>query len=478
VRPHIYLDWNATTPPHEAVLEAMRAAASVAWANPASVHGPGRRARAFVEEAREAVAALVGLDPRDTVLTSGGTEANNLALALPFGDRVAGAGFGSPKKHKARTRPDAARRGARPSHEREALANAGRAAGLAAEAGAGARLAVPESAVANAGRAAGLAAEAGAGARLAVPESAADAVANDSETARPPGLVVSRIEHPSIVRMAEELGRRGVVVAWVEPDASGVVTAAAFAEAVARLREVAEVRLLVLQAVNHETGVIQPVAEVAQVARACGALLHVDAVQAVGRLRAETWVGADMVSVAAHKIRGPKGVGALCTRPGLKVRPLLFGGAQERGVRPGTQDPAACAGFAVAARRAAAEGPAAYARVAELRDRLEQALLSLGAELGVAAVRNGEAPRAPHVSNLSWPGWRGDELCAALDLEGVAVSSGSACSAGTAEPSPVITAMAGTARAASAVRVSLGEETTAEEADRALEAFRRVLARR
>jgi cysteine desulfurase len=452
VRPHIYLDWNATTPPHEAVLEAMRAAASVAWANPASVHGPGRRARAFVEEAREAVAALVGLDPRDTVLTSGGTEANNLALALPFGDRVAGAGFGSPKKHKARTRPDAARRGARPSHEREALANAGRAAGLAAEAGAGAR--------------------------LAVPESAADAVANDSETARPPGLVVSRIEHPSIVRMAEELGRRGVVVAWVEPDASGVVTAAAFAEAVARLREVAEVRLLVLQAVNHETGVIQPVAEVAQVARACGALLHVDAVQAVGRLRAETWVGADMVSVAAHKIRGPKGVGALCTRPGLKVRPLLFGGAQERGVRPGTQDPAACAGFAVAARRAAAEGPAAYARVAELRDRLEQALLSLGAELGVAAVRNGEAPRAPHVSNLSWPGWRGDELCAALDLEGVAVSSGSACSAGTAEPSPVITAMAGTARAASAVRVSLGEETTAEEADRALEAFRRVLARR
>ncbi len=377
---HVYLDWNATTPPHPAVLEAMRAAAEVAWANPASVHGPGRRARAFVEEAREAVAALVGFDARDVLLTSGGTEANNLALALPFGP----VGEGS----------------------------------------------------------------------------------------RPRALLVSRIEHPSIVRTAEELARRGVVVGWVEPLPSGVVPASAFAEAAERIGAEADVRLLVLQAVNHETGVVQPVAEVAALAHARGALLHVDAVQAVGRLSPEAWARADLVSVAAHKIRGPKGIGALCTRAGLKVRPLLFGGAQERGVRPGTQDPIACAGFAEAARHARVDGPSAYARVAELRDRLQAALVDLG------GVPNGEPPRAPHVVNLSWPGWRGDELCAALDLEGVAISSGSACSAGTAEPSPVLTAMVGVARAASATRLSLGEETTPDEVTRAIEAFRRVIARR
>ena len=283
-------------------------------------------------------------------------------------------------------------------------------------------------------------------------------------------MVVGRVEHPSIVRVAEELARRDVIVEWVEPLPSGVVPASGFAAALDRLAEV-DVRLLVLQAVNHETGVVQPVAEVAALARGRGARLHVDAVQAVGRLPPSAWAGADLVSVAAHKIRGPKGVGALCARPGLKIRPLLFGGAQERGVRPGTQDPVACAGFAEAAGRAASAGPATYAALRDRRDRLERALVALGGEV------NGAEPRAPHVTNLSWKGWRGDELCAALDLEGVAVSSGSACSAGTAEPSPVITAVAGAARAASAVRISMGESTTEDDVDRALAAFERVVRR-
>lgn len=378
---HVYLDWNATAPPCAEAIEAMRAAMEVGWANPASVHGPGRRARAFVEDAREAVAALVGLDARDVLLVSGGTEANNLALALPFGERPGGA------------------------------------------------------------------------------------------------MVVSRIEHPSIVRTAEALERRGVRVAWVEPEASGAAPAAAFAEAVERLRAEVEVRLLVLQAVNHETGVVQPVAEVAAIARRCGALLHVDAVQAAGKLAPDAWGGADMVSVAAHKIRGPKGVGALCTRAGLKVNPLLFGGAQERGARPGTQDPAACAGLAAAARRAAGGGAAGsgadrYAGIRALRDAIEVELVALG------GVVNGSGPRAPHVTNLSFAGWRGEELCAALDLEGVAVSSGSACSAGTSEPSPVLRAMLGPERAASAVRVSLGDATSRDDVERAVAAFRTVLARR
>jgi len=381
VRASIYLDWNATTPPHPEVLAAMNEAAPVAWANPASVHGPGRRARAFVERARDAVAALAGpgFDARDVLLTSGGTEANNLALMHPFAD--------------------------------------------------------------------------GGGA-----------------------LVVARVEHPSIVRAAEALAAGGVHVVWVMPEPSGRVAPEAVADAMARAAHTAPVRLVTLQAVNHETGVVQPVAEVAAIAHAHKARLHVDAVQAAGKIDAAAWEGADLVALAAHKIRGPKGIGALVMRPGVRVRPLLFGGAQERGLRPGTQDPVAAAGFAAAAERARS-GPGRYAPLAALRDDFEQRLMALGAARGEAPLRNGEALRVPHVSNLSWPGWRGDELAAALDLEGVAVSSGSACSAGTAEPSPVLLAMLGEARARSALRVSLGEETTPAELDEALARWSDVLAR-
>jgi cysteine desulfurase len=375
--PPIYLDWNATTPPHPDVLAAMHEASLGAWANPASVHAPGRRARAFVEAAREAVATLVGLDARDVVLTSGGTEANNLALEHPFADR-AGA------------------------------------------------------------------------------------------------LVVSRIEHPSVVQTALQLAAAGVVVEWVDPEPSGRIAPSAVADAVERASRRGPVRIIALQAVNHETGVLQPVPEVATIAHQKGARLFVDAVQAAGRVGPSAWEGADLVSVAAHKIRGPKGVGALATVPGIRLRPVLRGGAQERGVRPGTQDPIACAGFAVAAERART-GPERYAALASLRDRLEGELVALGARAGVPPERNGTSARAPHVSNLSWPGWRGDELCAALDLQGVAVSSGSACSAGTSEPSPVIEAMVGRARASSAVRVSLGEETKREEIDDTLRRWESVL---
>ncbi|HVK65805.1 MAG TPA: cysteine desulfurase family protein [Polyangium sp.] len=381
----VYLDWNATTPPHPDVVAAMVEAATSSWGNPASVHGPGRRARSRVEDAREAVAALVGFDSRDVVLTSGGTEANNLALHHAFA-------------------------------------------------------------------------------------SAGDASAQ-------PALVVGRIEHPSVVRFAEHLAARGVLVVWVEPEPSGRITPEAVAEAMDRaVASGASVRLVALQAVNHETGVIQPVAAVAALCRSRGALLHVDAVQAVGKLSRSTLEGADLVSVAAHKIRGPKGIGALLTAPSVRLSRLLYGGSQERGLRPGTQDPVAAAGFAVAAERAR-HTPARYAELAPLRDRLQADLVRLGHEAGAEALPNGAAERAPHVTNLSFPGWRGEELCAALDLERVAVSSGSACSAGTAEPSPVLTAMVGEARALAAVRVSLGEETTTDDVDEALARFARVLGR-
>lgn len=360
-----YFDWNATTPLHPSVARAMAEAANVAWANPSSVHAAGRRARAVLEDAREAVAALVGRDPRDVCFTSGGTEANNLAL------------------------------------------------------------------------------------------SAATA------------LATSRLEHPSVVRLAERLEARGVPVAWIAVSEHGRIEPELAESALAVLPRGAT---LAVSAVNHETGVIHPLAELAAVAALRGARLHVDAVQAVGRLAPELYQLGDSLSVASHKIRGPKGIGALAFRPGGAPLPLLVGGAQERGLRPGTVDAVAAAGFGQAA-VLSRSGPARYARLAALRDRLEEAL-------GARVTRNGaDAPRAPHVSNFSVPDRRGDEIVAALDLDGLRVSSGSACSAGTSEPSPVIEAMAGKARAVGAVRVSLGEETSAEQVERLIQSLLRLVTR-
>ncbi len=360
-----YLDWNATTPPLPEVVQAMAEALASDWGNPSSVHAAGRRARVVVEETREALAAAVGVHPRDVLLVSGGTEANNLAL------------------HDA------------------------------------------------------------------------------------PGLALSRIEHPSVVRVAEALADQGRPVVWLPVAESGVVEVAAIAGALERLPAGARVALM---AANHETGVIQPVAEAAALAHAAGARLHVDAVQAFGKLPATAWEGADSVAVTAHKLRGPKGIGALCWREGAAPSPLLLGGAQQRGLRPGTIDAVAAAGLLAVLRRIA-DGPRRYAAVAPLRDRLTEALAD-------HALVNGSGPRLPHVLDVSFPGWRGDELVAALDLLGVFVSSGSACSAGTPEPSPVVTAMLGVERARSAVRASLGDVTTHEDIDRAIHAFHRVLARR
>ena len=288
-----------------------------------------------MERAREAVAALAGapFEARDVVLTSGGTEANNLALAHAF----------------------------------------------------------------------------------ATPGGA---------------LVTSRIEHPSIVRAAEALADRGVVVVWVAPEASGRIAPEAVAEALDRAQQSAQVRLVTLQAVNHETGVVQPVDEVAAIVHDRGARLHVDAVQAMGRLDPATWRGADLLALAAHKLRGPKGIGALIPRPGITLRPLLFGGAQERGLRPGTQDAAAAAGFAVAAARSA-EGPRRYAALAALRDRLEASLRTLGTP---APILNGEGTRAPHVANL--PGRAGAATSSAPLSISKASPSPAAPRARPAPPSP------------------------------------------
>jgi cysteine desulfurase len=207
-------------------------------------------------------------------------------------------------------------------------------------------------------------------------------------------------------------------------------------------------------------------------ARRARARVHVDAVQAFGRLE-DVAEEADTRSLAAHKMRGPKSIGALVARPGVLVAPILFGGSQERGVRPGTVDPVGAAGLAAAARHART-APARWQELTPLRVALETGLLPLRRG---ARINGANAKRAPHVASIAFPGWNGPELGAALDLEGIAASAGSACSAGTAEPSAVLVAMGDEEAAASSVRFSLGEETTAEDVDRAIAAAARVLAR-
>jgi cysteine desulfurase len=292
--------------------------------------------------------------------------------------------------------------------------------------------------------------------------------ANNLALAGAPAIVTSRVEHPSIVRVAEAAEERGLPVVWLEVDANGLVPSGHLEEALSGLPQGC---VVAVSAVNHETGVIAPLREIEAVTERAHARLHVDAVQAAGRVSDVLWQFGTSLSIAAHKLRGPKGVGALVSRPGDAPSPVLRGGSQERGLRPGTVDAVALAGFRVAAERAAG-GPERYARLEPERERIERALS--GAE---ASVNGSGAARAPHVSNLSFHGFRGDELAAALDLEGVSVSSGSACSAGTTEPSPVILAMLGFERARSALRVSLGEETTAADVDRLLEVLARLLSR-
>jgi cysteine desulfurase len=281
-------------------------------------------------------------------------------------------------------------------------------------------------------------------------------------------LITSELEHPSVSKTAAALAAEGACrVVWLRAESTGQVSLSDLESA---LRDVGPEALVAVQAINHETGVVQPLGDVFRLARQREARVHVDAVQAFGRTR-DIWLEADSRALAGHKLRGPKGIGALLLRPGGSVLPSVHGGAQERGLRAGTVDPAACAGLAVAARHALS-GPARYAQLGPLRDRLEQQLLQLAPKSRIAG---GGAPRAHHVTNWVVPGVVGPELVAALSLEGLSVSAGSACSAGTVEPSPVLTAMLGAALGRSGMRFSLGEGSTAADVDAALAIVARVL---
>jgi cysteine desulfurase len=355
-----YLDHNASSPLRPEARQAMIAALDVGG-NASSVHGEGRAARNLIEAAREEIAQAFGVPLRSVVFTSGGTEANALALRGSGAER----------------------------------------------------------------------------------------------------LIVSAVEHASVRAAAEQSGRP---VDQLPVDGDGIVDLGWLARALA---EGAKNTLVSLMLANNETGAIQPVAEAAELAHRHGAIVHCDGAQAVGRMPV-AWhgLGVDLMTLSAHKFGGPQGVGALLVRPGTSLSPLIGGGGQEFHLRGGTENVAAICGMAAALRAALGDDAAT---VEVWRDRLESRLkaISPGLRVFAAAVR-----RLPNTSCFALEGLLAETAVMALDLHGVAISSGAACSSGKVGPSHVLEAMgvpAGLAR--SAVRVSLGWNTTERDLTRISEAW-------
>jgi cysteine desulfurase NifS len=281
-------------------------------------------------------------------------------------------------------------------------------------------------------------------------------------------IVTTRIEHPAILRAAEFLERIGYRVTYLDVDRDGRVDPADLRAALTD-----ETILVSIMMANNEVGTIQPIAELAALAREVGALFHTDAVQAVGKVPVDVEaLGVDLLSLSGHKIHGPKGVGALYVRKGVELEPLVHGGKQEGSVRAGTENVPAIVGLGRAAelaRRAVDDAD----RIAALRDRLEDGVRALVPE---ARLNGPRADRLPNTLNLTLPELRGESLVLALDQHGVALSSGSACKAGSPDPTHVLMAMGRTAEDAHcAVRLSLSTETTEDDVDAALEALDRVL---
>jgi cysteine desulfurase len=272
--------------------------------------------------------------------------------------------------------------------------------------------------------------------------------------ALPPGghIITSSLEHPAVLNVAEELHRLGHPLTILPVSSSGIIDPDDLRRA---LRP--DSRLVSLMAVNNEIGVLQPIREISRITREAGILLHCDAVQAPGRIPIDVdlW-GVDLLSLSAHKLYGPKGIGALYVRKGTPLSKRTFGGHHERDRRPGTENVPAAVGFGVAASRLSLISPA-------LRDHLEQSLL---ASIPGARLNGHPSLRAPNVTNLCFPGIEGESLLIALDLRGFAVSSGAACSAGSVEPSHVLLALGlSRADARSSLRFSLGEDSTPQLVD-------------
>lgn len=292
---------------------------------------------------------------------------------------------------------------------------------------------------------------------------------------RRPRVIATTIEHPAVREACAQVAARGGANVRVAVAPTGELDEDALEDALSR-----GACVLSVMWVNNEVGTVLPVARVAARARAAGVATHSDAVQAVGKVPVDLGrAGLDLASLSAHKIGGPRGVGLLYRRPGVELAPLLFGGGQERSLRPGTEDVAGAVGLAKALTLAVREQPEEADRLAAARDRLQAAIV--GALPGTR-VFGAEGARAPHLLNLGFPGLAAAPLVVAFDLAGVAVSGGSACASGSTSTSPVLRALYGqAAEGLASVRFSLGRTTTSEEVDeaarRTIEIVTRVRAR-
>ncbi|BBL78812.1 cysteine desulfurase IscS [Rubrobacter xylanophilus] len=372
----VYLDNAATTPLDERVLGAMLEGLRGLRGNPSALHAPGADAREAIEEAREGVAALIGASPEEVVFTSGGTEADNLAL------------FGLARSA--------------PSHKRHA--------------------------------------------------------------------VISRVEHPAVREAGRRLEAEGFEVTWLGVDGYGLVDPGAFEAA---LRE--DTAFAAVIWASDEVGSVQPVGELAAACAERGVRFHADAVQAAGRLPVDVGeVPVSTLALSAHKLYGPQGVGALYVREGAELSPLVLGAGQERGLRSGTENVAAIAGFGVAARLAAGELEERARHERALRDRI----LAGVREMEGIRVNGHPRERLPNNVHLTVEGVEAEGLVLFLDALGYAVGSGASCSSGGHKASPVLLAMGlGEREAFSSIRVSVGKDNTPEEIDGFLAAFRQAVGR-
>ena len=360
----VYLDNNATTPVLPEVLEAMRPCFGEHFGNASSIHHHGQETRAAVERARESVATLLGCRASEIVFTSGGTEADNLAI---FGLTHAG------------------------DH-----------------------------------------------------------------------VITSTIEHHAVLNACRHLAAQGCVVAYIPVDSRGLVDPDDVKRAIRP-----NTKLITIMLANNETGVVQPVADIGRIAAEADIYFHSDAVQAAGKIPIHVnKLGCDLLTISGHKIHGPQGVGALYVRKGTQLKPMLYGGSHERSRRAGTENVPGIVGLGKAGEGAQAgfeHGDNQEMAIA--RDRLERELLNIE-----ATGLNGEgAPRVPNTTNIYFDGIEGEALVIALDLKGLAVSTGAACSSGAIEPSHVLTAMGlRPDRAKASIRFSLGKQNTPEDVDFAL----------
>jgi cysteine desulfurase len=284
-------------------------------------------------------------------------------------------------------------------------------------------------------------------------------------------VITSAVEHSAVLDPCKALEKHGVAVTVLPVDRDGSVNPEDVRRAIRP-----ETVLITIMLANNELGTIEPIEEIAKIAAENGVLLHTDAVQAAGKMPIDVKkLGAHLLSISAHKLYGPKGVGALYVRKGTRLEPLLYGGHSERDRRPGTEDVAGIAGLGVAADLALARMQEEGQRLAALRDRLERSLLE---RIPYASVNGSRAPRTSNTTNLTIPFIEGESMVIALDLKGIACSTGAACSSGTVEPSHVLTAIGLAPEDARAtLRLSLGHQTNGEEIDFALETIPAVVDR-